>query len=148
MDRKEFLKNCGFTCMSGFGIAALVQSCSVTKQLNGSIAGDDLVIAVSDFVVKKGRETHFRKYVIVQNDLLQFPVCVYRLNENDYNALWMRCTHQGTELQVFGDKLQCPSHGSGFNNYGDVENGPASEQLRSFPVSVDNNQIKISLKAV
>ncbi len=61
-------------------------------------------------------------------------------------ALLMRCTHQGTELQVFGDKLQCPAHGSKFANNGDVTNGPASSGLRTFPIVIDNQQLKVSLK--
>lgn len=40
--------------------------------------------------------------------------------ENKYHALWTGCTHQGTELQVFGDRLQCPAHGSEFANTGAV----------------------------
>jgi Rieske Fe-S protein len=58
----------------------------------------------------------------------------------------MRCTHQGTELQVYGDKLQCPAHGSEFGNKGELKNGPAATHLRSFPISIDNDQLKISLK--
>ncbi len=58
----------------------------------------------------------------------------------------MKCTHQGTELQVFGDKLQCPAHGSAFNYRGKVENGPANTSLRTFPVTIHNNELKISLK--
>jgi Rieske Fe-S protein len=60
----------------------------------------------------------------------------------------MRCTHQGTELQVFGDKLQCPAHGSEFNSKGGVQNGPADTTLRTFPVEIKNNLLHISLKAV
>ena len=89
----------------------------------------------------------FKKYVIVQNDILQYPVCIYRFSVNDYAALWMRCTHQGTELQAFGDTLQCPAHGSEFTNKGFVQNGPADKKLRTFPVIIENNQLKISLKA-
>ena len=58
----------------------------------------------------------------------------------------MRCTHQGTELQVFGDKLQCPAHGSEFNNLGQVGNGPADTALRTFLVTITDRQLKISLK--
>jgi Rieske Fe-S protein len=57
----------------------------------------------------------------------------------------MQCTHQGAELQAFGDKLQCPAHGSEFSNRGQVESGPATAPLRTFPVSADNNELKISL---
>lgn len=86
--------------------------------------------------------------MVVQNDILQYPVCVYRINENEYTALWMQCTHQGAELQVFGDKLQCPAHGSDFTNTGIVQSGPADRKLRTFPVTIEANQLKISLKAV
>ena len=89
-----------------------------------------------------------KKYIVVNNDILQYPICVYRFSEKEYSALWMRCTHQGTELQVFGDKLQCPAHGSEFNNMGAVQNGPADAMLRTFPITIEKNQLKISLKAI
>ncbi|MBK8828174.1 MAG: Rieske (2Fe-2S) protein [Saprospiraceae bacterium] len=73
---------------------------------------------------------------------------MYRIEENKYNALWLECTHQGNEVQVFGDKLQCPAHGSEFSNSGLVTNGPADRNLRTFPVTIEGNYLKISLRAV
>lgn len=147
MDRKAFIKTCGFACIGGIGLATVLQSCGTTGLLEGKIAGDDLIVPVSDFETKNGKQGGFKKYVIVQNDILQYPVCIYRFSVNDYAALWMRCTHQGTELQAFGDTLQCPAHGSEFTNKGFVQNGPADKKLRTFPVIIENNQLKISLKA-
>ncbi|MFV8347346.1 ubiquinol-cytochrome c reductase iron-sulfur subunit [Flavobacterium sp. ZB4P13] len=77
---------------------------------------------------------------------IKYPICVYRFDANNYSALLMQCTHQGTELQVFGDKLQCSAHGSEFSSKGNVENGPADRNLRNFPIKIDNNTLKISLK--
>ena len=148
MDRKDFIKSCGFACMGGAAMAAVLQSCTATKILGGKITGDDLIVPLSDFETKAGNEKHYKKYVVLQNDILQYPVCVYRINENEYTALWMQCTHQGAELQVFGDKLQCPAHGSEFTNKGTVQGGPAETKLRTFPVTIEANQLKISLKAV
>lgn len=148
MDRKDFIKSCGFACVGGVAFTTLLQSCGITKQLNGNIVADDLVIPTNDFETKNGNEIFYKKYIVVNNDLLQYPICVYRFNENEYSALWMRCTHQGTELQVFGDKLQCPAHGSEFDNRGMVQNGPADNMLRTFAVKIENSQLKISLKAV
>ena len=148
MDRKDFIKNCGLACMGGIGLAGLVQGCNTAKLLGGKIAGDNLVVSVSDFETKNGKDIYFKKYIVVQNDILQYPVCVYRFNENEYSALWMRCTHQGTELQVFGDKLQCPAHGSEFDSRGGIQNGPADLRLRAFPVTIEKGELKISLKAV
>ena len=58
----------------------------------------------------------------------------------------MACTHQRAELQVYGDKLQCAAHGSEFSNRGLVESGPATADLRKFPVTIENSVLKISLK--
>ncbi len=148
MERKDFLRNCGMACLSGIGMATLFQGCIGTKTLTGKIVADDLVVPLKDFETRNGTEVYYKKYLVVYNDILQYPICVYRLSANEYTALWMRCTHQGTELQVFGDKLQCPAHGSEFNNRGGVQNGPADNMLRTFPVTIHNNQLNISLKAV
>jgi nitrite reductase/ring-hydroxylating ferredoxin subunit len=143
MERKAFLKTCGFACLSGTAFVTMLESCGSTKIISGTISGSDLVIPASTFFLK---ENKFRKYVVVQHEKLQYPICLYRFDENKYSALLMRCTHQGTELQVFGDKLECPAHGSAFNNKGVVQNGPASSNLRSFPVIIQHDQINISLK--
>jgi len=47
---------------------------------------------------------------------------------------------------VSGDKLQCPAHGSEYNNRGNVTNGPADRDIRSFPVSLIDNQVFIDLR--
>lgn len=146
MHRKEFIKNCGFACIGSSAITGLLQGCSSTKILQGSISGSDLLIPLKEFEIKSKAETKFKTYLLIQNDMLQYPVCVFRLRENEYTALWMRCTHQGTELQVFGDKIQCPAHGSEFDNKGNMQNGPAITGLRTFPVFAENDVLKISLK--
>ena len=143
MERKDFLKTCGFACLSGGIFVSMLESCGSIKIISGTILNSDLVVPVSSFFLK---ENIFRKYIVVQNEKLQYPICLYRFSELQYSALLMRCTHQGTELQVFGDKLECPAHGSAFNNEGIVQNGPASVNLRTFPVTIRNNQINISLK--
>ncbi len=148
MNRKAFIKSCGFACAGGIGVAALLQSCSANKILSGKIMADNLVISKRDFETKNSNNTYFKKYIVVHNELLQYPICVYRKNENEYTALWMRCTHQGTELQVYGDKLQCPAHGSEFDSWGAVQNGPADLKLRTFTITIEKDQINISLKAL
>ena len=99
-----------------------------------------------DFAIKQKGGTVYSSFIIVRNDALKFPICVYRFNDKEYSALWMKCTHQGAELQASGDVLQCPAHGSEFTNKGLVRNGPANESLRSFPVTVTNNELFIDLR--
>lgn len=142
MKRKEFLKTCGFACLGGAAMTSLLEGCSSGKSISGTIDHSDLVIPVTAFSHKDG----YRKYVVVEHEKLKYPVCVYRFSETEYTALLMRCTHQGAELQVFGARLQCPAHGSEFTNKGVVKTGPADTNLRSFPVTMLNNQLYISLK--
>src|SRR5882724_5239501 len=111
MDRKEFIRQCTFGCLGGAAAAFLLPGCVSSKMITGSIIGDDLVVPLTGFETKAGAEIHFKKYLVVQHDLLKYPVCVYRASAQEYTALLMRCTHQGAELQVFGDTLQCPAHG-------------------------------------
>lgn len=145
MDRRDFMRSCGYACLSGIAVTTILQSCATTKIVSGSIDQSELVIDLADFEQVKKKQSSFRKYLIVRNESLQFPLAIYRFSETEYTALYLKCTHQGAELQVFGDKIQCPAHGSEFSNRGAVESGPATEKLREFAVRIDNKQLKISL---
>jgi Rieske Fe-S protein len=142
MKRKLFIKNCGYICLGASMYPILLEGCSGSKQIEGTMIDSNLVIPIISF----RHNNNFRKYIIVQHEKLKYPICVYRFNENTYSALFMRCTHQGAELQAFGEKLECPAHGSVFNNQGIVQNGPAETNLRTFPVYIKNDELNISLK--
>ena len=146
MKRRDFVRVCGGACFSGAVLPVLLQGCASVRTLKGNIVGPDLLVPLDDSKRGGGGDEAFTSCIVVENDQLQYPVCVYRFSGDEYTALWMRCTHQGTELQVFGDTLQCPAHGSEFSNRGEVQNGPATEPLRTFPVTKEGNQLKVSLR--
>ena len=148
MDRRKFIKNSCVACLSASALTGIVSSCTPSRYISGTLGKDGLFVDVNEFAETKNGRSGYRSYLVVRNNALQYPVCVYRFNENEYSALWMRCTHQGTELQASGDYLQCTAHGSEFNNKGSVKNGPADQNLRSFPVTVNNNQLFIDLRAI
>jgi nitrite reductase/ring-hydroxylating ferredoxin subunit len=139
MNRKQFIVSCGLCVV---GLPTLLSRCAGTKYINAPIDGDSLVVPLQSFITEDQKPL---KYVVVHNDRLEYPVCIYRFSESDFKALLMKCTHQGTELQVFGDRLQCPAHGSEFTNSGAVQNGPADTPLRTFNVSVNAENIRIKL---
>jgi Rieske Fe-S protein len=147
MNRKEFIKTCGFACLGASSLGAIMQSCISPKSISANIIEDDLIVPLSSFKTDKDNSS-MKKYVIVNNNRLLYPICVFQLGDNKYTALWMQCTHQGSELRVFGDTLQCPSHGSEFDNTGSLLKGPANKSLRTFPVKIENDHLLISLKAV
>jgi len=148
MDRKTFITSCGFLCAAGTGgMMSLIQSCAGSRMVSGTIAGEFLVVSLDAFISENKDGVTYRNYIVVNHENLQYPVCVYRFTEKEYSALLMKCTHQGNELTVYGDKLHCAAHGSEFDKKGIVTTGPSVQPLRTFPVHIENNQLKISLKA-
>ena len=146
MDRRDFIVKTCAACLSASALAGLISSCTASQYVSGKLNDNGILVNPDDFKIKKGSREAYRSFIIVRNDALQYPVYLYRFGESDYSAVWMQCTHQGTELQSSGDFLQCPAHGSEFSNKGKVVNGPASKDLRSFPVTVINDQLFIDLR--
>jgi Rieske Fe-S protein len=129
-------------CLAVTALGSLASSCNPTHYISGKLERDGLFVDTNDFKTKDS----YRSYIIVRNEELKFPICVYRFSESDYSALWMQCAHQGAEVQVAGTYLQCPAHGSEYDNRGRVTNGPATSNLRTFPVTLNNNQLFIDLR--
>ena len=115
--------------------------------VHAAIYGENIELPLTEFSQVKNGETIFRKYIVLQNEQLQYPICVYRISDSEYKALLMKCTHQGNELSVYGDKLHCAAHGSEFDKQGIATIGPAVQPLRNFPVTIENQKLLISLKA-
>jgi nitrite reductase/ring-hydroxylating ferredoxin subunit len=59
------------------------------------------------------------------------------------------CTHEGCSLadgELEGTTVTCPCHGSQFNvTTGEVLRGPAREPVRSYPVRLEENAIRVGL---
>jgi len=146
MDRKEFLKTCGFACLGAVGVSTLVQSCTPFKHVNAPIINNQLQIPLSAFIQRSKKvDTQFKRYIVVRNEQLNYPLVIYRNSDNDYTALLLRCSHQFNELNVNGELLSCPAHGSEFNPKGEVLQGPAEMKLRSFITSADTQNLYIHL---
>lgn len=132
----------GCACIGIAAAPVLLQSCVSSRDISVGITGDSLQVPLAKFM----KNDAYLAYLIVRNENLQFPIYVFRFSENEYSALYLQCTHQGNELNAYGEKLVCSAHGSEFDNRGGVTNGPATDALRSFPVQIDNSHITISLK--
>lgn len=145
MERSEFLKKCGAFCLGGLAIPPLLQSCKSFYYASSEISDDKLKVKKSEFRIDKNEQSTYRSYVLVNSDKLNFPIYLYRFDDNAYSALWMECSHQGAELSAHGDTLSCPAHGSEFDKNGNVTQGPAQRPLRKFATSTDNEYILISL---
>lgn len=146
MNRLEFVKHGCILCLGSGILPGILLGCQTTHYVNGTIELNGIAVSKSEFTYIQKEKALTRQFIIIQNDKLEFPIYVYRFSENEYSAIWMKCSHQGAELQASGDHLQCPSHGSEFNNKGIVSNGPAERNLRSFPVSSVDDKIIIDMR--
>lgn len=139
MQRKRFITESCAACM-GLMLAGLsLSSCGSalpiikTQKENGEI----LRIPVTDFTDKINM-------LLVRNSSLSNDILLIK-NSEGYNALYMRCTHEGVGLTATSQKIFCPSHGSVFDLEGNVVKEPALRNLKKFRTEVNNNDIIIHL---
>lgn len=145
MDRRKFIKSSCASCLSATFLSSIVVSaCTPTQYIAGKLDNDGLIIDKNQF--KIGDKGSYASFIVVRNDSLLFPICIYRFSETDYSAIWLKCAHQGAEVNVVGDTLQCPAHGSEYSNRGMVTNGPAVSNLRTFPVVIRQDDLFIDLR--
>ena len=142
MNRKDFLRLGCLLCMGIMAGATLLESCAPVHYTTGTLQQDGILVDKKEWEQTNGK----RNYIIIRHDDLQFPICVYHLGDGRYSAVWMSCSHQGAELQVAGDQLTCPAHGSEFDQHGNATQGPATTPLRTFPVTVADNGLFIDLR--
>lgn len=60
------------------------------------------------------------------------PLYVLSLQEGQFAALSPICTHLGCTVEMNGERLVCPCHGSTYDREGTVLQGPAERPLRRF----------------
>lgn len=141
MERRSFIKKCTLLCAYGTGIAVLMESCGSIHYAASTTETNKIKINKSEFIDKKNVE---RKFVVVRNEKLQFPICIYK-KDTEYNAVSMECTHQSCELNPNETSLVCPCHGSEFSKEGKVMSPPADRDLKQFKITTDNETIHIEL---
>lgn len=128
-------------CSAVTALPIMLQSCKgihyVTAESNGKI----LKLNKTEFFDENKKA---RKFVVLKAEKLQFPICIYK-TDNNYNAIYMQCTHQGCELQPNKISLVCPCHGSEFSTDGKVLSAPADKDLQQFKITSDNEIIYIEI---
>jgi len=68
-----------------------------------------------------------------------------RLEDGGFLALSRKCTHLGCTVPWVEKEMKfaCPCHGSAFDITGEVINAPAPRPLDMYPISIENNIVKV-----
>jgi len=136
VDRRGFLTTAGAASLSAMLVAACGGGDSGSPTGPGgtpptgiSRDGNTLRIDVAAVSTLQGTNG----FVIVAEP----PTIVVNLGNDSFRAFTARCTHQGCIVaNVSNRRINCLCHGSAFDaDGGQVLSGPATQRLRSFPVS-------------
>lgn len=145
MNRKKFIKSC---CYSAIGIpivGSILHSCGSIYYAKISVNKERLILAKSEFIKIKKNKKVYRSFVLIKPNNSDFPICLYKTDNNVYVASLLKCTHRECELNVGGGIYTCPCHGSEFSVTGKVLEGPADKDLKTFKTESDNENIYIYL---
>lgn len=140
MKRKEFIKS---SCLACMGV------------LTAGVAINSLTSCVSFPVVKLASKDqklfvdlislNQNKMNIIRPSDLDYDVFVHELENGEFIALILKCTHQDWNLAANPKGFNCSLHGSAFDINGKVVQGPATKSLKRLNYFKDNNQLIISL---
>ncbi len=71
------------------------------------------------------------------------PVAIVRTGAATYQALDLRCTHQGVTVAQSGTQWKCPAHGSQFNADGSFIAGPAGRALNTVKSTLSGKTLTV-----
>ncbi len=136
LGRREFLG----TCTGAIACAALSGCASVMARPVTAVDGRILLTLADhpELAARNGAIT------ILPSGTAD-PILVLRTGDRTYAALSAVCTHRGCTVEVAGDRLECPCHGSQYNREGTVLEGPAERALGRFTTRVEGSRLIIDL---
>ena len=140
MDRRDFIKQSCFACMApGSGVAiSTLSSCSTLPIIKSDIESDKISIDPTNFA--DGVHS-----ILIRTKKLDHDILLIKNPDNNYRALYMRCTHNHFSLSCNKSQIFCTSHGAEFDFEGNVTKGPAVNKLHTFHAVEENGKIIILL---
>ena len=143
MHRQDFIKRLGYLATALPASTFFLHSCAGLYYASFITEEGVLRISKSEFEQIKGGKQIERDFVVIQSDSMEYPIGIFKTQNQGYTASLMQCTHRGCELNIGGGIYNCPCHGSEFDRLGHVLQGPAEENLKSFAITTDNENIYV-----
>lgn len=137
--RRDFLKTTAKAAVIG---AAALSSLDVLK-LAASVKDADYFESTAAKVIK------LSDYPSLQSTggyaMISSKVIVIRVSNSKFVALNIVCTHKKCDVEYDGSGFECPCHGSTYNKYGKVTEGPAKKNLKSYKTTYNAEEQTVTI---
>ena len=124
MDRREFVVSCAVLS------AAFLAGCASMVTHPVPVASGKIQLSLAHYPELSKPAGAVKLQPHGQDD----PIYVLA-NGTDFVAVSPICTHRGCTVDVHGERLVCPCHGSTYDREGKVLKGPAQRALARYPVT-------------
>jgi Rieske Fe-S protein len=140
VNRRNFVRQTAAWCIVPGVLTSLLNSCKSAATFTSADAVPG-IIQVPLTAFQEGSDR-----INVRDKRLEFDVLLLKKPNNEYKAIYMKCTHYDNPLVASSTSIYCNSHGSQFDMDGKVMKDPAPTPLQIFPTSIENQQIQIKIQ--
>lgn len=139
--RRSFLASTGVALAGLASVPALasLQGCGGDEE-GSSIPKltADITVPLSSLNISAGVAASFA------DSSYPYKIIVRFNGDSQYQAWSSYCNHEGCEVDYVGTGFNCFCHGAAWNAQGVLKNGPATEDLLEFKVTVTGDSLTIS----
>ena len=128
--RRDFLKTLGAVVVSSAGAPLLLNGCAGMATLRTQVAQNQIRLNKEETQALNTANG----ILVVKAPQLPGPIILRNLAEVGIVAVSSICTHRGCEVRPMPHSLQCPCHGSEYDELGEVLEGPATRPLKRYEV--------------
>jgi Rieske Fe-S protein len=132
--RREFLGLCA-TVAAG----SLLGACASVLVRQVPVANGRVELSLSQYPELSQAGTALQ----ILPDGQSHPLIVVVDEAGKHNVISSECTHKGCTVEVQGERIVCPCHGSTYDRKGDVLKGPAQRALRRYPTRLTSDGVLI-----
>ena len=137
--RREFLKRVGVAADTGAASATWLSCAGGLASYRGQLRGATIMIPRPQALTLQKPNG----ILVVHAKGLSGPIVLRNFENRELVATSMICTHRGCEVRPLPDSFECPCHGSAYDEFGEVLEGPARLPLPRFKVEETSDSIII-----
>ena len=128
--RRDFLKTLGVAIVSSASAPFLLNGCAGLATLRAQVEENKIKLNKMETQALNAPNGIF----LVKAPQLPGPIILRNLPEVGIVAVSAICSHRGCEVRAMPHSLQCPCHGSEYDELGEVLEGPATRPLKRYEV--------------